>query len=224
MRTTHLARTLRLTTHLVFVAIACLVLLASQTQAQSVSFNTSSISGGSFLVNFQLTNSNTLNNTVTLTNFNFGGGAVTGLPNVPMPGAPGGAPAGSATGTGSLPTSVTLSDASNDFLIDFRQGFTAGSFLSFNYNFTNNANLDDPFDTFTFAILRLNGAELPTTDSNGTNKLLIDDLGDGSSAATFQLQPTAVPEPATWLLISISLTGVATSVFKRRRARLESEM
>jgi hypothetical protein len=118
-----------------------------------VSLNTSSLIGhaaGPFSIAFQLTDGSSLgdaNNTITISNVDFGGGAA-GIAT-----AFGGA-------TGSLGSTVTLTDSS--FLNFFIQQFSPGTHLNFQVTTTNNVDAGGTLDGFSFSILDNTGQELPT--------------------------------------------------------------
>lgn len=139
--------------------LTAILLSGSSAKAQSVytvTMNTAPLAGhGSFTLDLQLLDGSGLspdlnNNTVTLTNFNFGtGGAPLGN-GVPTNGA-----------TGNLATSVTLQDSA--FFNEYVESFAAGSSLSFTVTITNVADPGGTPDLFTFAILDSNGNEITTT-------------------------------------------------------------
>jgi hypothetical protein len=116
--------------------------------------NTSSLVGhraGPFSIAFQLKDSSVIgdsNNTITLTNFQFGGGRPTGSPT-----AMGGV-------TGDLSSAVRLIDSA--FLNYFLQQFVPGSELSFTLTSTANVDTGQLADQFSFSILDNTGAEIPT--------------------------------------------------------------
>ena len=159
---------------------------------------------GPFSVEFSLTNPSNVVNTVSINNFDFGGGAPAPTPTYGPPGnifvsgdmAPG--------------DTVTLMDNSVFLTNTFTGGFTPGSQLSFTVNSTTNA--DPNPDEFQFFLLGGNGQALPTTAPDGSNSLveLIIDDANNPTLHFYQLeipQVTAVPEPAS---LSLLLAGLAT--------------
>jgi len=125
-----------------------------------VSFNTSSIAGGTYYVSFQLNNDNTAGNLATLSNFSFGGGSAGSAMTVIRDG----------NSTGDLNGgSISLTDPenSNDLSNRFLQQFLAGSNFGFRLVLTTNINSgpdDLGFDAFRFSILDAAFNELATTD------------------------------------------------------------
>jgi hypothetical protein len=190
------------------VAVALLVgaLTLSARNAHAVpitfTFDTSSIVGGSFTLAFDLTDGDATNNTtIVIDNFSFGGGGAAGGPTLT-----GGA-------SGSVAGGITLTDTA--FFNSFEEGFTAGSSLSFDVDYTTAASDAMP-DGFAFFILDALGNPLTTTDPSGANALLLGTLqttlgNDTSTVDQFAL--ALVPEPATLALLSLG--GVAAA-YRRR--------
>jgi hypothetical protein len=180
-----------------------------------------SSSAGPFTLDFQFIDGNgtgDANNTVTLTDFNFGGGSVTAAPGFPIGGVT----------QGSSPLSVRLTDSS--FFNETQLLLTPGSQISFDFAATTNADAAAP-DAFTFAILDGSGGEIGTTNPNLNNSLIEVDLPGGSSGLNTILSgsapgasvtlsaPTvgtvsAVPEPSLGVLTGMVLALIA---FARRR-------
>jgi hypothetical protein len=149
----------------------------------NVQMNTSSLIGhvaGPFSLDFQLIDGDGVaNNTVTLTNFVFGGGS------------PSGAPTLSGGASGDLSSAVALTDTT--FLNEFTQGFTPGNTLSFSLTTTNAFAGSGVPDAFSFAILDRTGAELPTASPSGA--FLQSDFGGlgGPTVQTFASDPNTAP-------------------------------
>ena len=191
----------------------------------NVSLDTSPLianAAGPFSLDFQFTDgsgTNDGNNTVTLSNFDFGAGGGTGL----------------ATTTGSvsgdLTSAVTLTDS--QFFNEFTQTFTPGATLGFTVGLTTNVDAGGVPDEFTFAILDNTGAEIPTLGLFDT--LLLADIDSSSpelhgfasdtsrgTAATGDplaldapVVTSAAPEPSALWLPACGLIAVAL----RRRLR-----
>ncbi len=163
-----------------------------------------------FALEFQLNDGDgTVNNTATLSNFNFGtGGSATGSPTTT-----GGA-------TGNLSSTVTLTDSS--FFNEFIQGFTPSStdLLSFLLNLTANVEPTTP-DAFSLAIFDSSGTGLPTNffdvflQIDITNPLTINTYASDTSVSppgcstcppidiampTVESATAPVPEPSTLAL------------------------
>lgn len=178
----------------------------------TVTLNTSPLISGStgpYYLEFQLVDGDGIaNNSVTLSNFVFGGGNATGSTSYQ-----GGA-------SGDLSSSVTLFDSL--FFNSFYEQFKPGNVLSFDVDMT--ANYTDPTpDRFTFAILNSSEFEIPT-EGLGSELLGVDMKlplvfetykGTGGSDPALEAPSvSAVPEPSTFLLLT---GGVAFGLFIRRR-------
>lgn len=171
-------------------------------RASTFTFDTSSLSGSPFYLNFQFidgSGTNDANNVITITLLN--GGIPVGIPIVI-----GGA-------SGNLTTTVLLTDSS--FFNEFTQQFEPGLMLSLDVGLTNNVDVGSPPDEFTFAILDSAFQEIQTTDPTGGNVLLRIDIN--SSSPTVE-KYSHVPEPGTLLLLGTALIGVATKMRKRLKS------
>lgn len=199
------------------VLCAALVAFASPAYATSFQFtaviNTASLAsaaGGPFTLDFQLTGVGPATNTVVLSHFNFGGGGATGSPDL----------FGGASGT--FATGITLNSAGG-FFNDFSQSFTPGSFLTFDVLFPAvNVNSPTP-DAFAFSILDGSLFPIHTTGFadtlifvNLSKPLVLADVHTASSITPAGVTATAVPEPATILLLA---SGLAMSKGVRGRLR-----
>ncbi len=189
----------------------------------NVSLDTSPLIGdaaGPFSLDFQFTDGSGTsdgNNTVALSNFDFGAGGGTG------------SPATSGSVSGDLTSSVTLIDS--QFFNEFTQTFTPGAALDFTVDLTTNVDAGGVPDEFTFAILDNTGAEIPTLGLFDT--LLLADIDSSSptlfafgsdtsrgTAATGEaialdapIVTSPVPEPsALW----VPACGLAMFAFRRR--------
>jgi hypothetical protein len=164
------------------------------------------------------------NNSVTLSNFTFGGGA-SGAVLLPLVG----------NASGSTASSVLLADGDNGGTADQTQGFTPGSILGFDVSMTTSADAGGVPDTFTFYLLDsgLNAfpsnapAQTPNAllraDITGPSMTLANVNTYSSSALpgppTVTPAATATPEPgALTLFIGASLCGSLTALHRRRLA------
>lgn len=173
-------------------------------------------SAAPFSLAFQLIDGSALgdgNNTVTLSDFNFGGGSGVGTPNVL-----GGV-------TGALGSSISITDSL--FLNYYIQQFDPGGFLSFDVTTTTNVEIANPPDQFLFSILDNTGQQLPTQtgqpffdpfvaitidSSNPTLQSFPSDstqspAGGGPPLDISAPQITSVPEPSA-LLLSAMLSSL----------------
>ncbi|HEY9155983.1 MAG TPA: NF038129 family PEP-CTERM protein [Opitutaceae bacterium] len=202
-----------------FTATAALALasVASADIQFRVQLDTSSLisnPSGPFSLDFQLNDGSgwgDANNWATISNLTFGGGSPTGSAST-MGGA-----------WGDLGSSVALVD-SDPLLNDFTQGFTPGSWLSFDVHLSTNVDSGGTPDEFSFAILDGNFFNLPT-NSLGTDTfvqvaldsanptILIASSVDGAIAAP---TVTPVPEASTYGLMGAALLGLVA--LKRRRS------
>jgi hypothetical protein len=187
-------------------------------QVFQVTINTSSLAANfssPFAVDFELVGSN--GNTVTLSNFTFGGGSA--------------GPAGAfrtGTVTGSLPGPIALKNSST-FFNDFNQQFTPGSSLSFTLASTVVAPpAGGSPDNFSMVLFfrydtthgfnpgtGAGGTPIPTNDPSGANTLLSYDItGPGSTVSTSSgtgpasgVVVTVTPEPSSVLLLVLELAA-----------------
>lgn len=156
------------------------------------------------------------NNTVTLSNIDFGGGSALGSPVVF-----GGA-------TGSLETGVSITDTS--FVNIFSEQFAPGLELSFSLGLTSNDDSGGTPDGFTFFLLDNSGVPLPTlapigdyffTAAFGSSGPVFNAYGSDPSRAPYVSIPAptitpagSVPEPSTIYLLGGALLAMA--VLRRR--------
>lgn len=179
--------------------------LAQAGQLYSVTLDTSNLTGP-FYVEFQLNDgsgTNDGNNTVELSNFQFGGGGPVGSLTTLTGGT-----------TGSLTTGVVITDSS--FFNEFIQQFDPGSILSFELHLIPNLDSGSP-DQFSFAILDDQQFELPTeSDSDAfltidfTSPLSVQPFSSALGSDPFLTAPTikAIPAPGTLALLLVGLGGL----------------
>jgi hypothetical protein len=186
-----------------------------------VSLDTSSISGGSFSVVFDLFNGDTTpNNSVTISNFDFGGGIPSGSPAYTCTS---GTKTSCAGISGNLSASVALTDSS-DFFNEFVEGFTSGSVLSFSVDLTTNFVGETP-DSLVFLLLDSSGDPLPTDDLLGADAFLTIELMSPLAIQAFgsrQMsipapQVGGVPEPGILALFAIGMAGLPLVSLRRKK-------
>jgi len=202
----------------------CLLWLLAASAGHSamvlVALNTTAVSGSQFSIVFDLIDGDaTVNNTVTVTGAQFGGGSLIGSPAL--------------TGgtSGDLSTSVILGDT--DFFNEYLQDFTAGSVLSFLIDFSGNFAGGTP-DSLTFLLIDSGtGLPVPTLDPLGTDVLFAMDLSGSVAPLSFAPDPartelnlsapvvssiSAAPEPGSLLFVGLGVTFLA-----RRRVLRQSK-
>jgi hypothetical protein len=208
---------MQLRTLFLILVLAPLLPLASAQSAHAdlvfhVDLNTSALSGGNFLLDFQLNDGDGVqNNTVTLNNFQFGGGAASGNPSLF-----GGA-------SGSLGAGVSIDDSS--FLNEFTEAFTAGNTLGFDVNLTTQiAPVANTPDLFSFAILDSQSNEIPTTgpgdsfvsvDIDSSTPQIVSSPAITLSIPAPAATVTAVPEPGCIGYLGAGLLA-AIGLYSRR--------
>jgi len=158
-----------------------------------------SSAAGPFTLDFQFIDGSGFgdgNNTVTLSDFDFGGGSVDTTPAFVT--------GGVNVSTG--PLGVTLTDSS--FLNEVQFSLTPGSSLSFLFDSTSNPDTGAP-DTFTFAIDDGSGLEISTTNPSGFDSFVEVDLPSDSSGASTTLSSSA---PGASVTLSAPTSGPTSSV------------
>jgi len=201
---------------------AMLLLAAGSTRADSfdVSLNTSSLSGTQALVFVLADGDGSVDNTVTLSGFSFGGGSATGSADY----------LGSTGVSGDLTSGITINDSSLAFAV-FTQDFNPGSVLSFVLTTTNN------FSSSGFAPdgfeMQLCDPTLTTCYSDSADGTLLNVPLTGSplSPSSFTLNtanaqglpapvvtPVSTPEPGSLVLLAAGLLGLLFVVQRRPRS------
>ncbi len=198
----------------------------------TVSLDTSQLAANytaPFALDFELVGSN--GNTVTLTNFSFGGGSA-------GPGSAfltGGA-------SGNLGSSVSLTDNTVNFFSDFNQQFTPGSTLTFTVDSTlvapPSGGTPDNFSMVIFSgydpvngynpFTGTGGTPIPTTDPsgadtffnfnvNGPGSTTVDSFPSASGNISITVTPAiVVPEPSSGVIVLLSVVCTAAAIFWRR--------
>jgi hypothetical protein len=203
------------------ILVSCLAPAAYANLVFTVTLNTSALVGNvntPFSLAFVLIDGSGSGdglNTVSLSDFTFGGGNA-GSVNSNL----------SAGGeSGSLTSGVSLTDTS--FFNALVSTFTPGSVLSFAVDMTTNVISGGTPDEFSFSLLEncpitaIACSNVPTTDPTGADSLL--SINIDSSSPTIQTfassltPPPTIPEPPTLFLLAIGLTLIAILYLRRRR-------
>jgi hypothetical protein len=214
------------------LALAWIGSPARADQVWTVSVDTSQMTAdytGPFGIDFELLNGGSNSNTVTLSNFTFGGGGAV-PPAVPSVGA-----------SGDLGSVVSLNDT-GQFLVDFNQGFTPGTTLTFTMDSTlNGPPMGGIPDNFSMVLASsydpINGyTPIPTMDmvsgtffnfninGPGTPPVSVYSSLTGDITLTVTPQGGAVPEPTSVITLFLGATGVlAAARWRRRAARRRSQ-
>ncbi len=182
---------------------------------------------GPFALDFELLGTN--GNTVTLTNFSFGGGSA----------GPGSAHlTGLASGDLGIGSSVSLTDNTVSFFNDFNQQFTPGSTLTFTMDSTlvapPSSSAPDNFSMVIFSgydpvhgynpSTATGGTAIPTTDGNNSTFFNFNINGPGSTtvdsfpseSGDISITVTLVPEPSSGVIVLLSVVCTAAVIFWRR--------
>lgn len=206
------------------LAVAAITFAAAGAQADTTSFdvslNTSALAGPQTLL-FGITDGDAVaDNTVTLSNFNFGTGSALGSPSI------------SGTGiSGDLTSGISLNDSGFSAL--FSQQFDSGSSLSFLLNTTNAFTSGTP-DAFAMYVCNSDVSACYSDDASTGAVLVLNLTGSALTPGSFTLNGASdqdlpapvvtvatgtgtgtgtgnsnVPEPSILLLVVCGLLGVA---------------
>jgi hypothetical protein len=171
-----------------------------------VSLDTSALSGTQTLAFGFTDGDGAVDNNITLSGFNFGGGSALGTPTYSGAGV-----------SGDLTAGVALNDS--DFSSLFTQQFTAGSTLSFLMNTSNNFSGGTP-DAFAMYVCDALVSACYSDDQGTGAMLTLNLLGGALSPSSFTLNgasdqnlpapvvtspSTNVPEPSSFLLLALGL-------------------
>src|SRR5258708_23365141 len=205
----------------VMAAFAILALSAAAKAAATpitylVGVNTSGITGLMGKLDFQFNpGSGTLSASVDISSFSSTGGSLTGSPTLN-----GGA-------SGNLTSTVHIANSGG--LNEYLQNFTFGTALQFQIFFSGAA-LSSPNNTSTdtFGLALYNSSFMPQLNNGSQGDFIatVDVNTDGSTTPHLASSPsglvtvtpvvsTGVPEPSTWALCGIAMSGIA--LWRRRR-------
>lgn len=181
----------------------------------NVSLNTSSISGTTGQVVFELIDGDgVVNNSLSLANFDFGGGSIAGAPDY----------VGTSGVSGDLSSSISMDDSGG--FAAFTQPLTFGASFSFQLTTTNNFSGSPAPDAFSMALCAPDFSACFSDDQASGLLLQLDLTGGTLSPASFTVNgasaqglpapvvtfATTAPEPSTGLLFALALTGALWSV------------
>ena len=201
-------------------AFSALCQTASGDMIYNVTLNTAPLVGhpaGPFYVEWTFTDGSGVgdaNNTVTMSNINFGGGSALGGPLVF-----GGA-------SGSLETGVTITDSS--VLSLFAEQFAPGLQLSFSLDLTSNDDAGGTPDGLTFFVLDRSGVPLPTLAPLGeyffgatlcSTGTVFDAWASDPTRAPSVGNPVSIPAPT---ITSVSSVPEQRSRYAARTARVNA--
>ena len=211
------------------LAGASLLLLAAPAQASLTYHATinglsalASDPGNPYSLDFTLLpggSTTTGSNAVTLSNFTFTGGAVSGSSTI------------TGTASGDFGSSATVSLTGNPAYSDINQAFSSSTTaIGFDVNLSDTFFSGTTPDNFLVSLLDHNGIPLATTDGTAST-LLSSDISSSDPSVVYNnialfsstspagismtLSAEAVPEPSRALL---GMIGISTMLFRRRRA------
>ena len=180
------------------ISLASVMAVAACADSFDVSLNTSSLSGTQILVFGFTDGDGVADNSATITNFNFGGGAAQGSPTY-------------------------FGTDTSDFSSLFYQSFTVGSSLSFLLNVTDNFAGGTP-DAFAMSLCAADFSQCYSDDFNSGADLVLNIPGTALTPSSFILNPaslqnlpapvvtaasSSVPEPSAALLLCAGLAFFA---------------
>ena len=179
-------------------------LLVAKASADSfdVSLNTSSLTGTQVLVFGYTDGDGVANNSATISNFNFGGGAPQGSPTLIGAGA-----------SGSLSSSVVVTD--QDFSSLFYQSFNVGSSLSFLLNVTDNFAGGTP-DAFAMSICNTTFTTCYSDDTSTGSLLVLNVTGTPLTPSSFILSGASdqnLPAPVVTVATTTNVPESSESLF-----------